>query len=68
METFGGLDILVNNAAVTNHAPITETTEELYDETLSVNLKGTFLACQQAIPAFIERAAARSSTSGPSPP
>lgn len=55
VETFGGLDILVNNAAVTNHAPITETSEELYDETLAVNLKGTFLACQQAIPALIER-------------
>ena len=26
-----------------------------YDETLAVNLKGTFLACQQAIPALIER-------------
>ena len=55
VDTFGGLDILVNNAAVTNHASITETSEELYDETLAVNLKGTFLACQQAIPALIER-------------
>jgi NAD(P)-dependent dehydrogenase (short-subunit alcohol dehydrogenase family) len=54
-DTFGGLDILVNNAAVTNHGSILETTEELYDETLAVNLKGTFLACQQAIPAMIER-------------
>jgi NAD(P)-dependent dehydrogenase (short-subunit alcohol dehydrogenase family) len=55
VDTFGGLDILVNNAAVTNHASITETSEELYDETLAVNLKGTFLACQKAIPALIER-------------
>jgi NAD(P)-dependent dehydrogenase (short-subunit alcohol dehydrogenase family) len=55
VETFGGLDILVNNAAVANHAAITETTEEMYDVTLAVNLKGTFLACQQAIPALIER-------------
>jgi len=55
VDTFGGLDILVNNAAVTNHAPITETTEELYDETLAINLKGTFLACKHAIPVLIER-------------
>lgn len=55
VENFGGLDILVNNAAVANHAPITDTTEELYDVTLAVNLKGTFLACQQAIPALVER-------------
>ncbi len=54
-DTFGGLDILVNNAAVTNHGSILETTEDMYDETLAVNLKGTFLACQQAIPALIQR-------------
>ena len=55
VRDFGGLDILINNAAVAHHAPILETTEAQYDKTLAVNLKGTFLACQQAIPAMIER-------------
>ena len=54
-ERFGGLDILVNNAAIAKHAPITETDDALYDETLAVNLKGTFLASQKAIPALIAR-------------
>jgi NAD(P)-dependent dehydrogenase (short-subunit alcohol dehydrogenase family) len=52
---FGGLDILVNNAAIAKHAPLLETSEDLYDETLAVNLKGTFLACQKAVPALIAR-------------
>ena len=52
-STFGGLDILVNNAAIAKHAALLDTSEELYDETLAVNLKGTFLACQQAVPALI---------------
>ncbi len=55
VDRYGGLDILVNNAAVAMHKPITETDEGLYDETLDVNLKGTFLACKQAIPAMIAR-------------
>jgi NAD(P)-dependent dehydrogenase (short-subunit alcohol dehydrogenase family) len=54
-DRFGGLDILVNNAAIAKHAPITETDEALYDETLAINLKGTFLACRYAIPAMIAR-------------
>jgi NAD(P)-dependent dehydrogenase (short-subunit alcohol dehydrogenase family) len=51
----GGLDILVNNAAITLHAPLTETSLEQYDRILDVNLKGTFLACQAAVPALVER-------------
>jgi NAD(P)-dependent dehydrogenase (short-subunit alcohol dehydrogenase family) len=52
---FGGLDILVNNAAIAEHQYITDTDEELYDRTLDVNLKGTFLACKHAIPALVAR-------------
>ena len=54
-EHFGGLDILVNNAAIAKHAAITDTSEALYDETMAINLKGTFLACKQAIPALLAR-------------
>jgi NAD(P)-dependent dehydrogenase (short-subunit alcohol dehydrogenase family) len=54
-RTFGGLDILVNNAAIAKHAALLDTSEDLYDETLAVNLKGTFLACQHAVPALVAR-------------
>ena len=52
--TFDGLDILVNNAGISLHAPITETTFDLYEQIMSVNLRGTFMASKYAIPALIE--------------
>jgi len=55
VERFGGLDILVNNAAISVHSPLVDTTEELYDRILTINLKGTFLATRAAVPALIER-------------
>lgn len=54
-EQFGGLDILVNNAAISRHVPITETSLELYEEVIGVNLTGSFLAAKFAIPALIDR-------------
>lgn len=55
VEQFGGLDILVNNAAITLHASLTETSVEQYDQVLDINLKGSFLACKAAVPAMVER-------------
>jgi NAD(P)-dependent dehydrogenase (short-subunit alcohol dehydrogenase family) len=43
LDTFGRLDILVNNAGMSPLYPsLIEVTEELYDKTLAVNLKGPF--------------------------
>jgi NAD(P)-dependent dehydrogenase (short-subunit alcohol dehydrogenase family) len=43
VDTFGRLDILVNNAGMSPLYPsLIEVTEELYDKTLAVNLKGPF--------------------------
>jgi 3-oxoacyl-[acyl-carrier protein] reductase len=47
-ERWGRLDILVNNAGVEPTASILEMSEEIWDKTLAVNLKGTFL-CSQAV-------------------
>jgi NAD(P)-dependent dehydrogenase (short-subunit alcohol dehydrogenase family) len=54
-DRFGGLDILINNAAISRHAPITETSLELYESVIAVNLTGSFLACKHAIPALVAR-------------
>ena len=54
-ERLGGLDILVNNAAITRHVPIVETTMDLYQSVVGVNLTGSFMACKYAIPALTER-------------
>src|SRR3972149_8015750 len=40
---FGGIDILVNNAALTDHANIFDSTEEEYDKVIAVSLKGPYL-------------------------
>lgn len=39
-ETHGGIDILVNNAAIFDMAPINEITEASYDRVFDINLKG----------------------------
>ena len=49
-DEFGGIDVLVNSAGVLDLRSIAETSVEHWDDILSINLKGTFLACQQAIP------------------
>ncbi|MEM9265252.1 MAG: SDR family NAD(P)-dependent oxidoreductase [Cyanobacteria bacterium P01_F01_bin.13] len=49
VQTFGGLDILFNNAGISILKPITETTEEDLDKLLGVNLKGVFFGCKHAI-------------------
>ena len=48
LEKFGVIHILVNNAGVPRYSPIIEFTEEEWDRTLAVNLKGVFL-CTQAV-------------------
>ena len=45
-ETFGGLDILVNNAATQNPGAVLELKQEDWDRVLSVNLKAPFLCAQ----------------------
>ena len=42
----GGIDILVNNAAVFDLAPILELTEESYDQVFAVNVKGLLFTLQ----------------------
>ncbi|MBZ9848057.1 L-iditol 2-dehydrogenase [Mesorhizobium sp. CA14] len=37
---FGGIDILVNNAAIFDMAPITDITEQSYERVFGINLKG----------------------------
>jgi len=40
---FGGIDILVNNAALTDHATILDSAEEEFDKVIAVSLKGPYL-------------------------
>src|SRR2546429_1344405 len=52
---FGRLDVLVSNAGTTHfipHPDLDALTEEVWDELLSVNLKGTFYCARAAAPAL----------------
>ena len=52
---YGRLDVMVNNAGMAPRVrrDLLETTEESFDEVLSVNLRGTFFLCQLAANAMI---------------
>ncbi len=43
---FGGIDILINNAALTDHANILDSKEEEFDKVIDVSLKGPYLVTQ----------------------
>ena len=47
---WGRIDILVNNAGILRLAPLEDISEERWDETLGVHLKGTFNCTQAVIP------------------
>ncbi len=49
ISKFGQVDYLINNAGVILYKFIEDTSEEEYDQLFNVNVKGTFLCCQQAI-------------------
>jgi NAD(P)-dependent dehydrogenase (short-subunit alcohol dehydrogenase family) len=55
LEKMGGVDVLVNNAGVYYEEPLEEITEERWDETMNVDLKGTFLMCQAIVPYFKQK-------------
>lgn len=54
IETYGRIDVLFNNAAVTIPASVVDATEEIWDKTMDIDLKGVFLPSKYAIPHMIE--------------
>jgi glucose 1-dehydrogenase len=53
VETFGRLDVLVNNAGIETRTSILDTTEADYQRVLDVNLKSAFFGTQVAAKQFI---------------
>ncbi len=67
-KALGPLSILVNNAGQAKSAPFARTSHELWQQMLQVNLTGTFLCTQAALPDMLEAGTGRivniASTSG----
>ncbi len=55
LQTFGSLDVLVNNAGICPFHDFLTMPEELWDRVLAVNLKGNFLCSQAAAKVMVER-------------
>jgi len=55
VDKFGGIDILVNNAGIVIKKNFFELTEEDWDKTMAIDLKGAFLCCKQVVPVMIAR-------------
>jgi len=55
VRTFGGLDVLVNNAGVFNMSGLEDTSEELWDSIVNINQKGVWLGMKAAVVAMRKR-------------
>src|SRR6202167_6755688 len=47
---FGKIDALFANAGIAKFAPASDSTEQLYDETFDINVKGLYFTVQKALP------------------
>lgn len=59
VSTLGPVQILVNNAGTAKSRLFTQTTRELWDELIGVNLTGTFLCTQEVVPGMMEAKSGR---------
>src|SRR5207249_3786271 len=55
VDTFGGIDVIVNVAGVLRVAPALELTDAQWDETFAVNVKGVFLGAQVAARVMVKQ-------------
>jgi len=54
VDTFGGIDILVNNASAINLSPIAQLDMKRYDLMQDINTRGTFLCSKMCIPHLLK--------------
>lgn len=68
LERFGRIEFLICNAGIWEGGPVESISEELWDKTIDINLKGTWSVCRAAVPVMKQQKFGRivivSSTAG----
>jgi 3-oxoacyl-[acyl-carrier protein] reductase len=59
VDAFGHVDILVNNAGVMVSTSFIDATEEDWDRTIDINLKGAYLCSKEVVPVMLRQGAGR---------
>jgi NAD(P)-dependent dehydrogenase (short-subunit alcohol dehydrogenase family) len=54
VQTYGRLDVLINNAAIYPRSTLAETTVAFWREIMATNLEGPFVLCREAVPHMLE--------------
>lgn len=53
LAQWGRIDALINNAGIQRYGKVTDTSAELWDEVMNVNLKSMFLCARAVLPAMV---------------
>jgi len=54
VETYGKVDILINNAGIVRFGPLHQTDEAIWNEIIDINLKGVFYCMKRVIPEMLK--------------
>jgi meso-butanediol dehydrogenase/(S,S)-butanediol dehydrogenase/diacetyl reductase len=55
VQTYGGIDVLINNAGISLDGTVLDTAEDDWDRVIAVNLKGVYLCSKYAVPHIVNR-------------
>lgn len=55
LKTYGGLDVLVNNAGIAQQKLFTDITNEDWDKMIATDLSSVFYCCRAAVPHFVNK-------------